>query len=370
MFTKKIVNLFAAKSVTGSNLGLLQKIVVVSLGESSLSKDEQKTIKKSELASISANGVLKTILDAYFSITENDITILEMSAVTTTPETIPEKVIRLNKMLSDESITGYLIILPKEFLEEPSITTVLTPFNDVNKHTYFVMPVKYGVDLTSNTNVQRVKGNKSCILVYEQLQSTSYSAMGLFAGTYANTFNISSSNTMRAFEYIFINQQVKNITKTTADLLDKNMIVYFGNIIGKPGYLNVRCQDGEEFSYYIAYDNISIRVTDRVTNALVNANNKFNSAITYDDIGITTLKSVIEDELVNCVNLKLLNEFGASYDEVEQAIIEKNEISAISFQQYISAQPEDYKVGAYNGFSFEARVSKFILTVNINANIY
>lgn len=370
MFTKKIVNLVAAKSVTGSNLGLLQKVVLVSLGGTSLSKDEQKTIKKSELSSLSAIGDTKLVLDAYFSATENAITVLEMLSVSTTPETISEKVTRLNKMLEDESLTGYIIILPKEFLSEPSITTVLTPFNDVNKHTYFVMPVKYGVDLTSNTNVQRVKGNKSCILIYEQLQSASYSAMGLFAATYVNTFNISLTNTMRAFEYIFINQQVKDITKTTADLLDKNMIIYFGNIIGKPGYLNVRCQDGEEFAYYIAYDNMNIRVTDRVTNALVNANNKFNSSITYDDIGITTLKAVIEDELINCVNLKLVTEFGASYDETEQSITEKNEISAISFQQYIASQPADYQIGAYNGFSFEARISKFILTVTINANLY
>lgn len=370
MFTKKIVNLIAAKSVTGSNLGLLEKIVVVSLGESSLSKDEKKTIKKSEQPSISATGDLKTILDAYFSMTEDEITILEMSAVATTPETMAEKIVRLKGILDSESLTGYIVILPKEFLAEPTITDILTPYNDVNKHTYFVMPVKYGVDLTSNTNVKRVEGNKSCILVYEQLSSASYSAMGIFAATYSKTFKISLTNKMRAFEYIFINQQVKDITKTTADLLDKNRIVYFGNIIGKPGFLNVKCQDGEEFAYYIAYDNMSIRVTDRVTNALVNANNKFNSSITYDDIGITTLKSVIEDELSNCLDLKLLTEFGASYDEADQAIGNLNEISAIPFQTYIASKPEDYKNSAYNGFSFEARISKFILTVNINANLY
>lgn len=370
MFTKKIVNLVAAKSVTGSNLGLLQKVVLVSLGETSLSKDEQKTIKKSELASLSASGDAKMVLDAYFSMTENAITVLEMSAVAGTPETMAEKIVRLNKMLEDESLSGYIVILPKEFLAEATITTVLTPYNDVNKHTYFVMPVKYGVDLTSNTNVKRVAGMKSCILIYEQLASASYSAMGLFAATYVNTFNISLTNTMRAFEYIFINQQVKDITKTTADLLDKNLIVYFGNIIGKPGYLNVKCQDGEEFAYYIAYDNMSIRVTDRVTNALVNANNKFNSSITYDDIGIKTLQSVIEDEMTNCVDLKLVTQFGASYDDAEQAITDLNEIASIPFQTYISSQPADYQIGAYNGFSFNARISKFILTVNINANLY
>lgn len=370
MFTKKIVNLVAAKSVTGSNLGLLQKVVLVSLGETSLSKDEQKTVTKADLASLSASGDAKLVLDAYFSMTENEITVLEMAAVSTTPETVSEKIVRLNEMLADESVSGYIVILPKEFFADPTVTTILTPFNDVNKHTYFVMPVKYGVDLTSNTNVQRVKGMKSCILIYEQLASASYSAMGLFAATYVNTFNISSTNTMRAFEYIFINQQVKDITKTTADLLDKNLIVYFGNIIGKPGYLNVKCQDGEEFAYYIAYDNMAIRVTDRLTNALVNANNKFNSAITYDDIGITTLKSVIEDELTNCLNLKLMTQFGASYDESEQAITDLNEISSIAFQAYISANPADYQNNAYNGFSFNARISKFILTVNINTNLY
>lgn len=370
MFTKKIVNLVASKSVNGSNLGLLQKIVLISLGDTNINKDEQKTIKKSELSYISATGDTKLVLDAYFSITDNEITILEMSSIATTPETTSEKISRLLEMLNNESVSGYIFILPKEFFADPSITNILTPYNDVNKHTYFVMPVKYGVDLTSNTNIQRVKGMKSCILVYEQLSTTSYSAMGIFAATYINTFNISNTNTMRAFDYIFINSTIKDITKTTADLLSSNLVVYFANIIGKAGFINVKCQDGEDFSYYIAYDNISIRITDKLSNTLVNANNKFNSSITYDPIGITTLKAVIENELTTCKDLKLLTEFGASYDEAEQAITDLNEISYIDFQTYISSNPDDYASNAYNGYSFNVRISKFILTVNINTNIY
>lgn len=371
MFTKKIVNLVASKSVVGSNLQLLQKVVLVSLGGTNLGKDEQKTVTKSDVAGISASGDAKLVLDAYFSSTEKPITILEMAAVSTTPETVPEKITRLVKMLTEEeTLSGYLIIMPKEFFSEVTITNVLTPFNDVNKHTYFVFPLAYGSNVASDANLQRVKGMKSCIVVYEQLQSASYSALGLFAATYLNAFEISLTNTMRAFEYIFINQQIKDVTKSTSDLLDKNLVTYFANIIGKPGYLNVKCQDGEEFAYYIAYDNMSIRVTDSVTNTLVNANNKFNSAITYDDIGITTLKAVIENELTNCLDLKLITEFGGSYDQGEQKITDINEISSIPFQKYIASNPNDYKIGAYNGFSFECRISKFILTININANLY
>lgn len=370
MYTKKIVNLTAAKSVSGSNLGLLQKIVVISLGESNISKDTAKTITKADLQTISATGALKSVLESYFSIVDSDITVFEMTAIAIDPETAAKKLERLKGYLADGTLSAYYLCMPKEFYEEPTITDLLTEYNNINKMTYFVFPVAFGTDLNTNSTLDKYKDMKSAILVYEQLESTNQSACGLFLGTYINNFNISLSNTMRSFEYIFINQNIKTITKTTADQLEKRAIVYFGNIIGKPGFLNIKTQDNESVDYYIAYDNMAIRVTDRLTNRLVNANNKFNSAVVYDDNGIKSLKLVIEDELDNCMNLKLISEYGAAYNESEQSIEQFNEIAYIPFQKYIASSPEDYKNNAYNGFTFECRVSRFILTVNINCNIY
>lgn len=371
MYTKKIVNLTASKAMISSNLGLLQRVVVVSLGETNIDKDTFKTISKAELSSISATGETKKVLEAFFSVTDkHSVTVLDMAAVSIDPETMAKKIERLKALIADESVSGYLYVLPKEFLAEPTISDFVTEYNDVNKMSYFVMPVAYGTDLTSNADVERVKNMKSVILVYEQLDSSNLNATGIFAGSYVKTFNISLTNKMRAFDYLYINANIKDITKTTAGLLEKNSIVYFGNIIGKPGFLNVKCMDAEDFTYYIAYDNMSIRIVDRITNRLVNANNKFNSGITYDDNGIISLKANIEDELTNCTNLGLLSEFGASYNETDMAIEELNEISYIPVKEYIKTQPDDYKKNAYNGFSFECRISKFVLTVSINANLY
>lgn len=368
-FNRKIVNLTASKSVYADSSEILRKVCIVSLGDTNIAKGQFKTINISTSKDIVPTKKTKEILDAYFKYaTEDYITILELGTVSTGADTIANKVTEFKQLLIDENLKCYMYLMDSQFMAEDSFVTLVSDYNDVNKMAYFVMSIDYGTDIGSDVNIPKFSNFKSALLVYEMLDGAN--AMGSLAGIYMNRFKISANNTMKPFAYQFINNNLKSITKTTADLLDEKNIIYFSSIIGKPSFYEVKCQDGTAFSYYIAYDNISIILIDQITSALVNSANKFNSAIEYNNNGILTLKSVIESALSKCQGYKLLTEFGESYDEAEKAIIGLNSIAYIPFVEYLKSNQQDYEKNEYNGFSVEIRVAKFILKLNITSNLY
>ena len=368
-FNRKIVNLVASKSVYADSSELLRKVCIVSLGDTNITKGQTKTINISTMASINPQNTTKSILDSYFVYAaEEYITVLELGAVSAGTDTITKKVESLKKLLDDETIKNYIYLVDKQFIAEATFQTLVSAYNDINKMVYFVMGIEYGTDIASDLQIPKYANFKSALFIYEMLDGAN--AMGTFAGVYMNRFKISANNTMKPFAYQYINSNLKDITKTLADTMDQKNIIYFSSIIGKPSFYEVKCQDGEAFSYYFAYDNISIRLVDAITSAIVNSANKFNSAIEYNNNGILTLKSVIESELLNCKGLKLITEFGQGYDTAEKAITGINSIAYIPFAQYIKANQADYDKNEYNGFSVEMRIMKFILRLNITSNLY
>lgn len=368
-FNRKIVNLTASKSVFANSSELLRKICIVSLGDTNINKGEFKTVNISTVKDIAATNKTKSMLDSFFKYAAEDyITVLELGAVGTGQDTIAKKVEALKQLLIDENLKCYMYLVDKQFIPEATFQTLVSDYNDVNKMVYFVMGIDYGKDIASDLNIPKYANFKSALFIYEMLDGAN--AMGTFAGVYMNRFKISANNTMKPFAYQFINDNLKSITKTLADTMDQKNIIYFSSIIGKPSFYEVKCRDGEAFSYYIAYDNISIILVDQITSTLVNSANKFNSAIEYNNNGILTLKSVIESALTTCKGLKLLTEFGESYDEAEKAIKGLNSIAYIPFAEYIKSNQSDYDKNEYNGFSVEIRVAKFILRLNITSNLY
>lgn len=366
---RKIVNLIASKSVYADSSELLKKVCVVSLGDTNITKGQLKSINISTLKDIAAENTVKDILDSYFKYaTEDYITVVELGAVAEGQDTIAKKVTALKQLLLDNTLSAYLILVDKQFIDEESFVTLVSDYNDINKMGYFVMGVEYDEDLTTNSSIPKFVNMKSALFVYEMLEGAN--AMGTLAGIYVTRFKVAANNTMKPFAYQFINNNIKLITKTTADLLDKNNIIYFSSIVGKPSFYEVKTQDGTAFSYYIAYDNISIILVDQISSLLVNSANKFNSAIEYNNNGILTIKSVIESGLNTCKSFKLLTEFGQSYDEAERAITGLNSIAYIPFAEYIKSNEKDYQKNEYNGFSVNIRIMKFILKLNITSNLY
>lgn len=373
MINKKIVNLIASKAVFKSNLGLLTKVMVVSTGGSNIAKDTVKEINKSTYAGISASGETKKILDTFFVAAPNEsISVLELTAVSTGDETIQKKVERFKAMLDNETLDAYMFIMPSNFFPVTEMSNLVKEYNDINKMKYFVLPFTVGTDISTDVNLPKYANTKSTVVIYDMLKDTEKSVLGVFAAVYLNNFKISASNTMRGFDYIFSKGlDIKDLNKKVISQLDQKNLVYLVNIIGQPSFVNVKTQDGEYFTNSIAYDNLSILVVDRLTNTLVTANNTVNGAIEYDDSGIILLKSVIENELINCKNLKLIEKFGASYNSTTNKIEDQDEIAYIPFNDYVSTASgmTDLRNGAYNGFSFECSIQKFILTINISTNI-
>lgn len=371
MYKEKIVNITASKAIYGTSAELFKKIVVISLGETNVGKGTSKEINVSQLQSITASGTTKKTLDTYFQYAPDEvITILELGTTSTGEDTLPKQIAKVGTLIDNGDISGYYFVCPPTFLSDAAFATLVSKYNDVNQMVYFVSPVSMSEDLSTATNVKRLSSMKSCICILEQLLDENQTAVGAFVGTYMSKFIISTSNKLKSFTYVFINQQVKSIDKTKVELLKKYNIVYFGNIIGKPSFINVKCMDGDNVETYIAYDNMSIRLSDAITNVLVNANNLNDSALLFDNNSILMLKSVIENELNSCKDLKLVIEYGSKYSPVTKEILNQNSIGYVDAVTYKTQSYDKYQQSTYDAFSVNIRLAKYILIVGLSINLY
>lgn len=367
----KIVNLKASKSIFGSNAELLKKITVVSLGESNITKGTCEALNISTAQNKALTGFTKKVVDTFFKYADNEyIQVLELGATGATPDTLPEQITRIGTLLDNNSFSSYMVIVPEGMWKDTSFATLVSKYNDVNKMVYFVGVVPFSYNTSTAAEVKRLANMKSVIMIFDQLKdSTNTSVAGVFAGTYINKFMISLTNTMKSFDYIFINDNIKTIDKTKSDELITNNIVFFADIIGKPGFYNVKCSDGEKFDYYISFDNINIRIVDALQNVLVNSNNELNGALRFDNNSILLLKSVIETELSVGKTLKLITEFGSGYNKASKSITGIGEIAYLPLQEYIESEEAAYNEGEYNSFNMTVRISRWILKVALACNL-
>lgn len=372
-YVEKIVSITASKTSQISSLDLLGKICIVSLGESSISQNTMKEVFISSYEKdLTPTGDLKKVLSSFFSLAkEYSINVLELGSVDSGSNTIDTKIAKLKSLLEQGDIQNYIYLMPKQFLASDSMVSLCSAYNSINESVYFAFPISKDTDIESDSTIPKYNNLKSVLLVYNQLTDTeNNNILGIFGASYIVNFSkINSSNNMRSFDYLYINLNVDFINAVLTNQLKAKNIIYFMPLTGKPSYMNVKTQDGENFVSSIAYDNLKLRLSDRIVNTLVGNANKFNSSIPYSDNGIKILKSVIEEELETNQNLKIIQEFGAVYNDSEKAIENKNEISYIPFQQYIKDNPADYQDNAYNGFLTNIRLAKFILTLDLKINI-
>lgn len=372
-YIEKIVSITASKSSQISSLGLLGKVCIVSLGESSLSQNTMKEVFVGSYSKdLTPTGELKKSLNSFFGLAkEYSINVLELGSVDSGSNTIEAKVTQLKSMLESGDLSNYIYLMPKEFLASAGMVSLASNYNTINDSVYFALPIAKDTDLEGDLNIPKFNNLKSVLLLFNQLTDTeNNNILGTFGASYLVNFSkISSTNTMRSFDYLYINLATDSINAVKAKTLKDKNIVYFMPLTGKPSFMNVKTQDGENFISSIAYDNMKLRLNDRLVNTLVGNANKFNSSIPFDDNGIKLLKSVIESEFESIKNLKIILEFGAGYDDTEKAITNKGEISYVPFAEFIVDNPSDYQNDLYSGFLANVRLAKFILFLDLKINI-
>lgn len=372
-YVEKIVSITASKTSQISSLDLLGKICLISIGETSIAQNTLKEVFISNYEKdLTPTGEIKKVLSSFFSMAkEYSISVLELGSVDNTENNIDSKITKLKSLLEQGEIQNYIYLMPKQFLSSDSMVSLASGYNSINESVYFVFPISKDTDIESDSTIPKYNNLKSVLLVFNQLTDTeNNNVLGIFGASYLMNFSkINSSNNMRSFDYLYINTNTDLLNAVlTKQLKDKN-IIYFMPLTGKPSFMNVKTQDGESFTSSIAYDNMKLRLSDRIVNTLVGNANKFNSCIPYNDNGIKILKSVIEEELESIQNLKIILEFGAVYNDSEKAIENKNEISFTPFSKYIKDNPDDYKNNSYNGFLVNIRLAKFILFLDLKVNI-
>jgi hypothetical protein len=118
--------------------------------------------------------------------------------------------------------------------------------------------------------------------------------------------------------------------------------------------------DGKSFNFGYAVDWAQINVKIAVSNAIINGSNTDVNPLYYDQAGINTLQSAAAGALQTGISSGLI--VGTLLQtELDPATFLKNAnaglylgqcvINAVPFQTYLNANPGDYALGVYKGFS-------------------
>lgn len=97
------------------------------------------------------------------------------------------------------------------------------------------------------------------------------------------------------------------------------------------------CADGTPIQMWYGADYAYLNLTQGLTAAVINGVNNATNPLDYDQSGINTLKAAAVLYLKNAVNVG--------------AILGPITVTAVSFADYVAANPDDYAAGIYNGLT-------------------
>lgn len=97
------------------------------------------------------------------------------------------------------------------------------------------------------------------------------------------------------------------------------------------------CADGTPIMMWYGADYAYLNLTEGLTFAVVNGSNSQTNPLKYNQTGINTLKAAALLYLKNAVNVG--------------AILGPVTVTAVSFADYVSANPDNYEAGIYTGLS-------------------
>lgn len=114
---------------------------------------------------------------------------------------------------------------------------------------------------------------------------------------------------------------------------------------------NGTLSNGDQSSWWYGVDWFQIQSKQALAAAVINGSNSITNPLLYNQSGINRLLSVLQGVLKSAIA------FGC---------LQSGTINAISFADYVAANPSDYAAGIYNGFSATVVGQNGFLTLTFN----
>jgi hypothetical protein len=244
-------------------------------------------------------------------------------------------VIALNAYIANPTISIYAFLLPTAWDVESTAWAMANMYTSETSLIYFYV----STTLSTYTNWETFKS----VLATVQsplAPSTEFTAASIFWT--ALSYNPGPTNLMSPLSFTFVNsvtpyvlsgsQQTAlktagvNWITTGAEGGISNSIIYWGTFM-----------DVNPFTYWYAIDWLQINVHIALANAIINGSNTPTNPLQYNQAGVNALQTTAQATVNNGIG------FGV--------ILSPCIVNAISFIDYVTANPSAYASGSYGGLS-------------------
>lgn len=283
-----------------------------------------------------------------------------------------EKIEDLNDFILQRLYPCYIYVLPNQLSKEDNLRkNLFEKYTEINAKTFFFVNLDISENLeATNAYYQKIKGLKSVAGFFDNTENKvglASTVAGLFA---SNVFDISDLNPASPFNYKILNGSKYNELEysTQQDIIQKGLN-YLSDISGNTVLLNGRYQDLVAIDYWYQWDLVAFYLERDLKTLILNGVNNPINIVKYNQDGIDILESRVKATLANMINNGCVTEYAAAIDSATGEMISKGDLSVISFNDYIRANPDDYKNEIYKGISFYLRIGKYIRQVVLNATL-
>lgn len=286
----------------------------------------------------------------------------------------------LDTYITNNPKTIYAFLVPRWFNSQASFQTMLQNYQGTSAEAYFFITTT-NATYTNYTNLQ--KAAYTVIEAPGTVLSAEYSVADDFYQVISQT--PSGTNRIAPFAFRFANGVTPYPLPGNGSLFSAwktagvnwkgtgieggipKAIIFWGTTM-----------DGNPFNYWYSVDWVQINLELRFANAIINGSNNNINPLYLNQDGINRLQAVGVQTLTSGVTFGLIvgQVIGTSLDAPSfQAALDAGKfagqcvINAIPFVPYYEANPSDYAIGVYNGFSVTFAPLRGFESITINVNV-
>jgi hypothetical protein len=261
----------------------------------------------------------------------------------------------LKTYIDDPVLPFYAYGVPKVWDQEDSFLSLANNYtSDTSKLYFFILTTAP----ESSTSINPYSGTKSIVAMNDDSYPDTYAVEAFLANVVSAS--PSSVNKVPPMSFRYLYDVNANKAKASAlSAMEKNNINYVGT--GAEGGISNTIlmmgvtSDGNDFNYWYAVDWAQINADQAVSNAVINGSNNATNPLYYDQDGIDRIQQAAQAVM----------DTGVSYGLLQGSPV----VSAVSYADYIAANPNDYSQGRYAGLSCTITPKRGFTSITFNITV-
>lgn len=278
----------------------------------------------------------------------------------------------LENFIDEATFPCYEYLIPQSLYQDGYFGTLLIKYSSNEQSVYFSANLISSAqpDPTQQAEYAYWKGQKAFMGVYPTFENDSYSTAGAILGVKASSsFDIGTSNRLGPLEFKYCGATSKTLGSGILNKISQANCVFTMMQGINNEIRNSKMADGKFWHYRYALDNLLFLIKANIDALFSNSSNTPNSAITYNDAGIQSIKQNLVSTITTASQMGLVNRFAQSIDLSTGKLIGLGDIASIPFVDYKAGNPQDYENGVYGGYSGYIEIMQFIVKVDFNVTI-